>query len=507
MSLTLTTPTRLRDASGLRSRSVVAVLLGMLATVVAAAGSWIPSLWSDEVTSIMSAQRTLPSLLTMLQHVDAVHGTYYAGLHLWGAVFGFSPFAVRFPSAIAVGLATAAVVLLADRLRSRRTAVIAGLVCAILPRLTYMGEEARSFAFSAAIAAWLTYLFVVAIGRRGSARTLWTAYGILLAIGVCVFLYVGLFLVVHAAVLLVTKASRPVVRAWAIAAGGGLLLAAPVILFALLEHHQVAYLGASDQLSPPTLFSGLWFGDWPFAVVAWALIVVAVAFAARRRWVGDPSAAESGRVSLTVLAILWLLTPTVILVVMSSVVPDFTGRYVSFCAPAAAILIACGIDDLLALRRWAAAAAGILVLVAVVPTYVSQRTPYAKNDSDFAEIAATIDANANPGDGVVFDESARASRLPRQAMHGYPAAFAGTIDVALQTPYQDDISWHDVTYRLRDAAAQGRFAGIDRVWMIEYVPATGPADMFGVRDLEAIGYHPTGISLRTYRSLITLYER
>ncbi|GAA4349348.1 hypothetical protein [Microbacterium rhizosphaerae] len=54
----------------------------------------------------MSAQRSLPSLLGNL---DAVHGRYYAGLHVWGWMFGVSPFAVRLPSAIAVGLATSAV--------------------------------------------------------------------------------------------------------------------------------------------------------------------------------------------------------------------------------------------------------------------------------------------------------------------------------------------------------------------------------------------------------------
>jgi hypothetical protein len=197
---------------------VLAALAGVLATVLSAAGSWIPSLWGDEATSIMSAQRPLPTLFRMLGQLDAVHGTYYLGLHFWGELAGFSPFAVRLPSAIAVGLAAAAVVLLAARLRDVRTAVVAGLICALLPRVTYMGEEARSFAFSAAIVAWLTVLLIGALGRDRP-RALWfVGYGLLLAVGTYVFLYTILFVIVHGVVVAVSRAPRRTVAGWLIAA-------------------------------------------------------------------------------------------------------------------------------------------------------------------------------------------------------------------------------------------------------------------------------------------------
>jgi mannosyltransferase len=500
-----------RPVAGAPPVALLAALFGALAVVMSAAGSWIPSLWADEVTSAMSAQRTLPSLLLMLQHVDAVHGTYYAGLHVWGSVFGFSPFSIRFPSAIAVGFATAAVVLLADRLRSRRVAIIAGVVCAILPRVTYMGEEARSYAFSAAIVAWLTFILVVALERRSS-RRLWLAYGVLLAVGICMFLYVALFVVVHAVVVLVSRAPRRTVRAWAIASGCGAAAAIPVIVFALLEHGQVAYLGNSEQLAPDTLFSGLWFGQWTFAVVAWALIVVAVVFEVRRGRIrraqgGDPLLGDRGQPTLALVALVWMLAPTLLLIGMHSVVPDFTARYVSFCAPAAAILIACGLDELLRARRWVGIVAGVLVVLLIAPVYVSQRTPYAKNDADLAEISAAIGADAHAGDAVVFDDYTRPSRRPRLAIYGYPAAFAGLNDVLLRIPYQNNISWHDETYTVAQAAALRRFVGVDRVWLIEYATAPEQVDRWGLRDLEALGFRATSISIPTYRALITLYER
>ena len=71
------------------------------------AGSWVPSLWGDETVSIMSAERSLPSLFSALGHIDAVHGGYYLFLHGWIGLFGASELSVRLPSAIAVGFAAA----------------------------------------------------------------------------------------------------------------------------------------------------------------------------------------------------------------------------------------------------------------------------------------------------------------------------------------------------------------------------------------------------------------
>ncbi|WP_426623455.1 glycosyltransferase family 39 protein [Leifsonia sp. McL0607] len=495
--------------------AALAVLFGVLATALAAAGSWIPSLWGDEAASIMSAERPLPTLFRMLGHVDAVHGTYYLGLHFWGAVFGFSPFSVRLPSAIAVGLATAAVVLLAARLRDTRTAVLAGALCAILPRVTYMGEEARSFAFSAAIVAWATVLLVFALDRERPRAAWWIAYGALLAVGTHVFLYTALFIVVHGVVVAASRTPRRVIAGWAIAVGGAVVAAAPLIAVAVNEHHQIAYLGSTPQLAPQTLISGLWFGGmWPLALAAWALVVLAVAVEARRRVLVAQAAGgglffRSGTrlPSLVPLALLWLLLPAGLLIAAQAVVPDFTARYVSFCAPAAALLMACGVDDLLRWRRWAGVVTGLLVVALTVPVYLGQRTPYAKNDSDWAEVSAAVGANARPGDAVVFDESARPSRRPRLALHTYPAGFRNTADVTLALPFTENTGWRDSAYTVRQAAAKGRFGGVDRVWLIEYAASPTTADSYGIAGLATLGFRATGLRIATHRAVVALYVR
>ena len=73
----------------------IALTLGLAATVLCAACSWVPSLWGDEAATLLSAKRPVGSLLGMLTHVDAVHGLYYLVIHGWIRLAGESPFALR----------------------------------------------------------------------------------------------------------------------------------------------------------------------------------------------------------------------------------------------------------------------------------------------------------------------------------------------------------------------------------------------------------------------------
>ncbi|MBT2501045.1 glycosyltransferase family 39 protein [Curtobacterium sp. ISL-83] len=507
-----------------------AAVLGVVAMVLSAIGSWIPSLWGDEGTSVMSAQRSIPSLLRMLGNVDAVHGLYYGGLHAWVDVFGASPFSVRFPSAIAVGLLTAAVVLIVHELRDDRLAVVAGIVCAVLPRVTYMGEEARSYAFSAAIAAWAAWVLVRILTGRSDGKRWWWAYTGLLALGIWTFMFSVLLLAVHATVVLASRPGRAVLRRWALAAGTAVVLASPVIVFGLLERGQVAFLAHRTTITFKSLTVGLWFTSVPFALLAWALILIAVlaaAVPAVRAWAGrtqsdavrttgptaiaapmvTPTTTRTGP-SLVLLGAAWLVLPTTILVLASAVHPMFSGRYMSYSAPAAAILMACGIAWLAErVRRPTviSAVAVVVVLIAAAPVWASQRTPYAKNNSDWAEISATIGARAVPGDAIVFDESARPSQRPRLAEHTYPEGFRNVRDVTLQIPYARSTTWRDTAMTPARAAALGRFAGVDRVWLVEYATPTH-TDTYGMEDLEDLGFRP-GVEVRTHRSVIREYVR
>lgn len=483
-------------------------LVGGAAAVLSMWGSWIPSLWGDEAASVLSAMRPVGSLFSMLLHVDAVHGLYYLGLHGWIRLFGASPFSVRFPSAIAAGTCAAAVAWMCGRVRGIGFAVTAGLVIAVLPRMTYAGEEARSYAFDAALAALLCVIVVEIVVRRSRSRRWWVLYAVVLTVGIYAFLYFALMaLAVGAAVALLPEL-RPQLRRWLLASTAAALAASPLLLLAATEAGQIAFLADRNVVNANSVLVQMWFGSVWFAVIAGAVIAVAgvemLIDAVRLR----RSTPVSPLRALKVLALCWLLIPMGLLLGVSPVISGYTARYGTFAAPAAAVLIASG------LSRWArsrrplrglAVGMAVALLVAAEPVWSSQRTPYAKNQSDWNQIAAVIHTRAEPGDAIVFDETSRLSRRPRLAMNTNPAPFEAVRDVTLKSPYPKNPIWYDTVYSVREAAALGRLDGVRRAWVVEYKTA-GSTDTWGIGDLRALGFHQR-IRVENHRSVIYLYER
>lgn len=507
-----------RAASALSTRArtaAPAVILGLLATALSVTGSWIPSLWGDEAASVLSASRSVPSLLSMIQHVDAVHATYYLGLHGWVQLFGPSPFSVRFPSAIAVGLCVAGVVLLGARLRSMTFGVVAGAICAVLPRITYVGEEARSYAFTAAIATWLTLVFVLIV-QSGSRRRLWVVYAVLLTLGTYLFLYLALVAVSHLVVLLLLPRGRrrALIVPWVVASGAAVLATAPVIVLAAFERGQIAYLSNEEQVTPTSTLVSMWFGSTGFAVVGWTLLAAGIAamvldWRARR----DPLVPGDATPPVATVVAAWMLVPSVLLIGTSPVLEGFTARYLAMCAPAVALLMAAGLlwlVELLRLRRPAVVTlitgVGVIAVAAVAaPVWAEQRGPYAKNDSDWVQISSTVGALARPGDAIAFDDGVRPSRRPRLALHLYPKGFTGLRDVTLTVPYYRSDTWYDRTQSLAAAAAAGRLDGVQRVWLVEYAIGSH-VDHYGESTLTSLGFTPVHTT-RTHRAAIIEYTR
>lgn len=489
----------------------LAALLGVAGTLVSLLGSWVPSLWGDEAASLMSATRPLPSLFAMLGNVDAVHGTYYLGLHAWISLFGSSPFSLRFPSAIAGGLAVTALVLVAARLSTTRVAVTAGVIACLLPRVTYMGEEARPFALSAALAAWLTLLLVELLRHHSPPRRLWIAYGLVFTLGIYVFLYFALFALVHAIILLRTRRNRLLIKRWFWVITIAVAAASPVIYWAVRERSQIAYLGNGNQVTIHSILVSLWFGTPWFAVFAWLLILVGLAASVHRRWgrkrvrSARASTAPPELPSLEFVAAAWLLVPTAVLVASNIFWAGFTARYASDSAPAAALLMASGVAWIGARRRWIVAAGTLLVVVASLPTYLSQREPHSKNNSDWADISRVLGAQASVWDAVAFDEQVRPSRRPRLALHTYPAGFEGLLDVTLRTPYSQSSTWYDRSYSVEEAAALGRLDKVHHLWLVEYATPTH-TDTYGIAALENLGFSKAA-QFATHRSVIYEFTR
>ena len=131
-----------------------------LTLAVTAWGIGTRSYWGDEADTVSAVARSLPELGRLLRHVDAVHGLYY--LMIWPVVQVAGPGEVvtRLPSAVAMAAAAAGVAAIARRLASRRAALWAGLVFAVLPTVSLQAHDARPYAMVTASATAASYLLL-----------------------------------------------------------------------------------------------------------------------------------------------------------------------------------------------------------------------------------------------------------------------------------------------------------------------------------------------------------
>ena len=471
-------------------------IIGLGAGLLAVAGAGIPSYWGDEAASVLSARRSLSSLFGMLNHVDAVHGIYYLFLHFWMQLVGSSEAAVRFPSAVAIGFAAVGTVTLGRQLFGLRVAVLAGIVFAVLPQVTRMGAEARSYAFAMAAAVWVT-VWLVAIIRHGEVRRrMWVLYGIAAAACLYLFLYLGFLFVVHLIALGVFRVRRTVLRRWLQAMILAAICASPVLVAGLSQRRQIKFLAHRDYATAASVFVGQWFSTPAFAVAAWLMIALGVAaifLPSRRRFL--PAA-------IVVLA--WFALPTALLLAGNAwIAPMYNLRYLAFCTPAVALLIALGLDAVgsrIRDRRWrriGLVAMLVAVLVVAAPRYFTQRGPYAKDGgSDLRQTADIVAVHASAGDAILFDTAVKPSRKPRLALDLYPQSFAGLADVALVKGYADRPALWDLVAPIDSISTL--ILRHDTVWVVE-----GGQHRADVDALRALGYQIEAV-VPVHRT--TIYE-
>src|SRR5947209_3896189 len=217
------------------------LIVAVSAAAVSLAGASRPSFGYDEAATISASySRSLAQLWEMVGNVDAVEGLYYVLMHGWFTIFPPTEFWSRVPSGLAIGGAAAGVVVLGKQLSSRTVAVASGLVCAILPRSTWAGIEARPYALSMMAAVWLTVLLVYA-ARRDNAGA-WLSYGIVLVASVLLDLYLVLLPLVHVIFIYAFRRTRSVVTRFALTSVLAGCAVTPFLLVAIGQAHQVSWL-------------------------------------------------------------------------------------------------------------------------------------------------------------------------------------------------------------------------------------------------------------------------
>ncbi|TXN31047.1 glycosyltransferase family 39 protein [Lacisediminihabitans profunda] len=501
------------------------VAIGALGVVLSAFLSWQPSIWYDEAATISATGRSWPQLWSLLAHVDAVHGLYYGGMHLWFDLVGYTPFTLRLPSALATGATGALTVLLVRRLVTGRIAVLAGLLLELLPRITWAGAEGRSYAATALLAVALTTLFVTAC--RSTRARWWVAYGLLAALSTVFFAYLALIVAAHGVTAALTwwaarrdgspptGAGRSAARSlgcWAAASASAAALVLPFAAVVVAQSGQVSWI---DPIGATTLrgilVTQLFYKNPPFAAVGWTLVAlgtVLLAVRAVRQSRAQPTRQEVSPPGPSLLAITlpWIVVPTIGLLVASALVsPLYSPRYLTFVAPAAAALMAVAVA---ALRRRRLIAVVIAASVALaLPQYLEQRAPEAKQESTWSDVAELVSSERSSEpmstpQAVIYGPVRRhATATTRVIAVSYPDAFAGLIDVRLKTPAAETGRLWETRYPLEQVTSRLDEASV--VWLITSTKQDWRPSV--TRTLEGLGYRVdsewafTGVTVTRYR--------
>ena len=304
----------------------------------------------------------------------------------------------------------------------------AGVVFAILPRTTWAGVEARSYAFAAAAAVWLTVLLVAAV-RRNRPR-LWVCYALALMLSILLNLNMVLLVPVYAAMLpvLAPKKSRksPVIW-WAVSSAVAVGAMTPFIVFAHNQVWQVNWIyPVSWHYAFDIILRQYFDHSVPFAVLTAVLIVAAVV----TRLIGARAPAGDMRRLLIVCAA-WIVIPTgarrhLFGHQRTDLLPALPDLHRARDGRRPGRLHRHDRPQTVAHRRCGAA-----VRCRRVPNYLfTQRWPYAKEGWDYSQVADLISSHAAPGDCLMVDNTVPWKPGPiRALLAARPAAFRSLIDV------------------------------------------------------------------------------
>jgi mannosyltransferase len=356
-----------------------------------------PEMWQDELVTLGVAPRPWRHIMSLLSHVDAVHGAYYLFMHGWIRAFGDSPASIRVPSALAMVGAAACVGLIGQRIFGRFAGLLGGLVFALVPAASRFAQEVRSYAFVILFAALATLLLLRAIDRS----TLWRWVGYAFCVtAVMFFNAVALSLIVgHGIGVLMWSGRRWNWRPFLKFLGAalvGVLPASPMIYLGVQQATtQVVWIPHDAPWAVwPRAFASSW--------IAWTVTALAALALVRYR----SRAAFATAVAVLPLLVIWLAS--------LGVISYFFSKYLLFLLPVWAVLAGAG----LTVVRWRTASiAGLAVLAAIaIPDQIAMRgrlshSWYTYPDRrplpplDYAAAAKIIADNYEPGDGIVYQRA------------------------------------------------------------------------------------------------------
>jgi uncharacterized membrane protein len=386
------------------------------------------SLWYDEGVTAAISQRSLADLARWTAD-DIQPPLYYVIVAGWTRLVGASEWALRFPSA-AAGLLTLPLLLALHR---RLWRLVAGsvipsalpllLLAGCAPLWVYYAQEARNYTLLTALGVLFAYLLLRVLTTSASRprRRLWLA-AVLTAAAALYTHYFALFLLLALGIFyllalwLQRRANlRPRLVEAALAGLATLLLYAPWLPFLLnryrvdasywqgplkigeaLRHLAINItLGAPEMMLEPAAVA--WLPAWGLIAAA-ALIGIGLLFGHR---------GNGRRAGLSVLfLLLYLLLPTLLILLLAWRTPKFNPRYLMLVTPAFYLLLGSGLSSLRTWRRGRGRPlAGLLLCLSLLLSAQAINnwfTDPAFAKADWRGVAGYVDSHSQTGETVIL---------------------------------------------------------------------------------------------------------
>ena len=444
----------------------------------------------------------------MMGHEDAVHAPYYFLMHPVIAIGGTSATVLRLPSLIAMTLAAGLTGALGRRLAqgsglpgATAVGLLAGLSLAAVPLTTRYAQEARPYALATLFAVAASYAFVRAIESPRWRR--WVVYAAALLLAGLFNLFALLLAVAHGLSLIWLSRAKPavsgqdrqpavtgqhgqravtgqdgqpaavtrvVVWRWLASCVAAVVLLSPVIALSAGQSGQLNWVKRPGLGTLVTLARDFAGSTALIAVVALLALLGCVA--------GLGSAVGARRPALTAIALPWLVVPPVLLIAVSVIHPYYVERYVLFCLPALAVLVAAGLVWLVRQTRRAVAGRGLrpsladvlaavpsvalaLIIVGVLIGPQREIRQVGARPDNLKAVAAVVAGHERPGDAVLY--------LPPDAgLVGvaYPAAFRHLRDVGLGRSALASGTLRGIAARPQVVAS--RLRHVRRLWTVQW---------------------------------------
>jgi uncharacterized membrane protein len=370
-------------------------------------------LWLDETISVAEAKMPYLAMIHHLATQDVHPPLYFSILWVSARVIGLSDYTATLPSILFGVLFIPMVYLLAKEAFDRKTGAVAAVLVSVAPFAVWYSQEARMYSLLmllSALALWAQLRIL-----RRSRWLLWVLYTLVSAAMVCTQYFGTWQLVAQQLVFIgvIAYRWRHHEKPWAILRGwlcSSVVLVAALIPLALMMKEQFANAQATGQAFRGASGAGLTiysvmtnvgyalvgFHSQPIMsdlIALWPLVMLGALAVLGRRC--KP---------VTYFLVFVVIVPVAAMFVLGDLKESLADiRYESTIVPVLVILVARAITTLATSKRALTVAVVVVVAGLSVALFDQQFSSSNPRRYNFREALHRVDANAKPGDEILYD--------------------------------------------------------------------------------------------------------